>query len=188
MGLYWSEVRGLPAERALRAGRRPGAESAFAWSLLLYAARREWGMEALPLPAEDAAGRPYFPACPQRYFSLSHSRGAVLAALSERPVGADLQRLGAPPARLLRTALPEELEDFGFFGLWTLRESVYKLTGEGSLRGMRFSRAGGEITAPFPGVRCRLYADAPGFAAAAAVLDGEPPERMTRVDAAEICT
>lgn len=188
MKLYCADIQALAAEDARRAGRGVGAGSAYAWSLLAFAARELWGMEELPRVEGGAREKPYFPDCPDRCFSLSHTSTHVLALLSDTPVGADIEALRVPPARLLRLASQYELESFGFFGLWTLRESVYKLTGRGSLRDMRFSLRDGEIVPPFEGVRCRTYGDVPGCAAAAACFSGELPERVTMVDPAEIRT
>ena len=143
-------------------------------------------MDVLPRVAGERWEKPCFPERPDCCFSLSHTSTHVLALLSDTPVGADIEALRAPPERLLRTATDEELSAFGFFGLWTLRESVYKLTGRGDLRSMGFSLREGQIVPPFAGVRCRLYGDVPGCAVAAACGAGELPERVIMVDAAEI--
>lgn len=186
MKLYCADIRGLDGSDARVPGRSACAGSAWAWSLLCYGARECWGMDALPPVAGDAHEKPYFPEFPRCCFSLSHTSTHVLALLSETPVGADIEALRTPPPLLLRTATEEELATLGFFGLWTLRESVYKLTGQGSLRSMRFGVRDGEVVAPQDGVRCRLYEDVPGCAVAAACREGQLPARVIMVDADEI--
>lgn len=111
--------------------------------LLLAAVRRQSGMTALPELARGAAGKPFFPACPQIQFSLSDSGGLTLCALGTGPVGADLEvprpRRGGPE-RLARYALtPAEYRVFqarggnwaAFYPLWTRREAWCKYTGLG---------------------------------------------------------
>ena len=59
------------------------------------------------------------------------------------PVGADVQLRDGRGERLAERLMSEkEREDFDFYELWSLRESLYKLTGEGSLRDMRFEQIG----------------------------------------------
>ena len=61
-----------------------------AWSLLLWALRRE-GLETLPETGLDARGRPCFPGREDIRFSLSHTEGWALCALGRAPLGADVQ-------------------------------------------------------------------------------------------------
>ena len=114
---------------------------------------------------------------------------SILAAVSAAPVGADVQLRDGRGERLAERLMSErEREQFDFYELWSLRESLYKLTGEGSLRSLRFERRGGLIVPPHEGARCRVYADIPGCSAAAASLVEPPPERLIRVDGAKICS
>ena len=75
---------------------RKGAKrdaSLCAYALLRRALHDRCGWEELPEVAFTARGKPYFPSCPDVFFSLSHTRGAVLLALHEQSVGADIERL-----------------------------------------------------------------------------------------------
>ena len=73
------------------------------------------------------------------YFSGSHSGDYLSCAISEKPVGLDLERLRPIRPRLLRAlssaeradvlALPPEQRDEAFFRLWTLKESWIKCQG-----------------------------------------------------------
>lgn len=161
--------------------------SAAAWSLLLAALGRERGIKALPEIALRG-GKPYFHGLEEARFSLSHTRGAVLCALSERECGCDAQLISPRDLAFAeRLADAREREDFTLHELWCLRESVYKLTGGGDLRRMRFRRERGEIIAPDPLAACRLYGGIPGCAAAAAeYAPGDFPERIERVELSEL--
>ena len=188
MRIYFAAISDFEPGRAIARGRRPSAESAAAWSLLLRALRLERGLDALPAAALDERGRPYFPDAPDIHFSLSHTRGFVLCALGEAPVGADVQLIAEKDMPFARRLMDgREREDFTLHELWCLRESVYKLTGGGDLRRMRFRRERGEIIAPDPLAACRLYGGIPGCAAAAAeYAPGDFPERIERVELSEL--
>jgi len=160
---------------------RTGHDTALA--LLRRAVREVWGC-ACPEIGKTAAGKPFFVGRPGMFCSISHTRTHVLVGLSSHPLGVDIET----PRRLregLRDRLftPEEQRDFSFLEGWTLREAVYKLTGQGSLRTMRLAREGGEIVTPFPGVRCRVYADVPGCVASAACRRGQFPAHIEIVPA-----
>jgi 4'-phosphopantetheinyl transferase len=83
-------------------------------------------------------GKPFLPEGPQ--FNLSHSRDFVGAAVSDGPVGLDLE-LVRPyfeklPARIFSPGELRWFRDRGetrldFFTLWTLKESYYKFLGTG---------------------------------------------------------
>jgi 4'-phosphopantetheinyl transferase len=83
-------------------------------------------------------GKPYLPEGPQ--FNLSHSRDFVGAAVSDHPVGLDLELVRPYFEKLPgRIFSPRELRWFrdrgetrlDFFTLWTLKESYYKFQGTG---------------------------------------------------------
>lgn len=186
MRVYWADVSALDASAALRAGRSKAAGSAFAWSLLTLAAREVWGLRALPETALNAAGKPVFPAQPELHFSISHTKGVVLAALSDAPVGADVERRREIPEVVRRRLFEVPAGDLELFELWTLRESWFKLTGEGDLRDIPFSRCGGVLVPPNPSALCRVYDTIPGCAAAVCTLHDLPPAELIRVDARQL--
>ncbi len=103
-----------------------------AWPLLEEAARRSWGWDALPPAARSPRGKPFFPGLEDRWFSLSHSGGMALCALSPRPVGVDVELVRPRRSRLPARALSgEEQARFDgsweeFYRLWTLKESWCK--------------------------------------------------------------
>lgn len=104
-----------------------------AWPLLAQAARDCWGWAALPPVERSPRGKPFFPGLNGRWFSLSHSGGLALCALSDNgPVGVDVERVRPHRAGLPAYALsPGELARFDgswgeFCRLWTLKESWCK--------------------------------------------------------------
>ena len=102
------------------------------WPLLAAACRRVWSWEVLPPVERSPRGKPFFPDEPVKCFSLSHSGGYALCALSDGPVGADIERFVPRRGRLFETALSQgEKAAFDgtwadFFRLWTLKESWVK--------------------------------------------------------------
>ena len=75
-------------------------------------------------------------------FSLSHSGDLVLCAVSDKPVGCDVEWLRTAPKdvavryfteseKSYLSDLSSEEYDRAFFRLWTMKESYVKMTGEG---------------------------------------------------------
>jgi len=112
-------------------------QSAAAHALLEEVLLREYGISAPQLQL-GPRGKPYLPGGPE--FNLSHTHGAVAAAISDSPVGLDVERV-RPFHQLVpqRIMSPGEYRWFlergerkrDFFVLWTLKESYYKLLGDG---------------------------------------------------------
>ena len=126
--------------------RRRGTARAqsFAASLLLeYAVSRHYPSIVHPLPISIAeGGKPYLVNEPGVHFSLSHSADWAVCAISDHPVGVDIERcepgrrdiaarfFHKDEVRYLNTLLPSMRED-AFYKLWTLKESFVKSTGRG---------------------------------------------------------
>lgn len=101
--------------------------------LLARAVSLTWGWNELPRIDTSSRGKPYFPDYPQCWFSLSHSGGIALCALSDAgPVGVDVELVRPHREGLPQYAFsPEELVDFDgswedFARLWTVKESWCK--------------------------------------------------------------
>lgn len=103
-----------------------GGERELARRLLALAIERELGLRPLPALARRAGGKPFFPDRPDVCFNLSHSHGAAVCALHDRPVGVDVEKLRPAPKRLAGG-----MEDEAFFRLWTAREASAKRRGLG---------------------------------------------------------
>lgn len=96
----------------------------------------------LPEFAYTAEGKPYLPGRPDIHFSISHTKNAILVALSGEPIGADIEMLRTPSEGLLEKTMSDEErrqiaasaeEGAAFTALWTRKEAVLKLRGTGIL-------------------------------------------------------
>ena len=133
--------------------------SAAAYALLEHAFRERYG-RGLPEIEKTPAGKPFFPGEPEIHFSLSHCATHVLCALSDEPVGADIES----PRHISERAVsffssPDELSHFEPLDLWVLKESYIKLLG-GMLvlvKTLRFSCVNGRIITPDKNVFSKLY-------------------------------
>ena len=183
MLLYWTTVGKFVPEQLLHPGRSAAVGSAEAWSLLIYALKNDFGLE-LPLVEIQPGGRPWFPEMPNLHFSLSHTRGAALAAISHFPVGADVEAKRSVRESTACRLLETPHGDLELFELWTLRESWFKLTGTGDLRSIPISRENGKIVLPeWPeDVHCKLYHDIPGCAAAVCSEAEQPPDTIRYIE------
>lgn len=109
-----------------------------AWAALEYAARRSFGLDAAELRFQkNAFGRWH---CEGMEFSLAHTGGMAVAAVSDRPVGVDLEnipvfagRYAADPSRteaMLRRIRSSGEEDLrgaaALLWAWTGKESLFK--------------------------------------------------------------
>ena len=124
----------LPPERRERLGADPGRrrEPLCAYALLLAILEHRLGWRTFPAMETAAAGKPFFPGVPQVHFSLSHTAGLVAAAVDDRPLGIDVEKLGPVPPRLGRRLTGWTTKE-DFFRLWVRREARAKRTGGGIL-------------------------------------------------------
>lgn len=97
-----------------------------AYGLLAKALEEELGVSPLPKIEREALGKPFFPDCPGIHFSVSHSHGAAVCAIHDRPIGVDVEKLRRPPRRVAGGLGAEE-----FFRLWTAKEATVKRQGRG---------------------------------------------------------
>lgn len=115
-------------------------ETGDAYALLLRCARLVWGLEELPEIVRGAKGKPCFPSRPELCFNLSHSGPWALCALSDGPVGADIEAVRPRRPFLPRKTLSEKEYAWfqarggtwgDFYTLWTLKEAGVKCLGTG---------------------------------------------------------
>lgn len=97
-----------------------------AYRLLAAAVKQALDWQSLPEIRREDGGKPFFPAHPDVCFNLSHSHGAVVCALHDKPVGVDIEKLRPAPRRLA-----DGLDDASFFRLWTAKEASIKRMGLG---------------------------------------------------------
>ena len=114
-----------------------------------------------PVIKKTPNGKPYFPDRPDVHFSLSHTKTHVLCAISDMPVGCDIEANSREISQRGRSffCTPEELSMFEALDLWVLKESYIKLFGLtfADLRRQVFLREGNNIILPDPDVTARLY-------------------------------
>ena len=157
-------------------------------------------------------GKPYLPEQRAVHFNLSHSGSRVMCVVSDREVGCDVeaieQRRVSQVIRCLaeseQAAASESAENF--FRIWTLKESILKLSGEGlaiPLRSFEVSLDPLKVRQSFiPGQvilkEYREFRDSASIGTAScggnekryccscAIEGGALPERMTQVDLSRI--
>lgn len=116
----------------------------FSYALLRLALAENFGINEAPEFGYEPLGKPFLTAFPNARFSISHAENAVLCAVSEQPVGADIQDIRALKADVShKICTPVELEKLSgtddknrdICRLWCLKESFGKLTGKGFSEG-----------------------------------------------------
>ncbi len=131
-----------------------------AYGLLARAVHAVWGWTELPEIARLPGGKPVFANYPDHHFSLSHSGTLALVALSDAPVGCDMElvrpRREGLPAYVFRGEGYERYRSLGgdweaFYTLWTQLESIIKYTGEGLKARRRAVLPEGCTVTPFQG-------------------------------------
>lgn len=118
---------------------------AFAYLLLEYAAKREFGsFDSSPF-TYTSCGKPYF-AASDLYFSISHCKTAVGAAVSKSEIGLDvLDNRSINVSITQRICTEEEMRQFDAVRdkqeflrlLWCKKESAVKMTGIGFMAGFK---------------------------------------------------
>lgn len=117
-----------------------------AYLLLKQALRQEYGIDENPIFTYTEHGKPLLIDHPQIHFSLSHCREAVACAISNQPVGIDVESIREYKPSLaaytmndaeLAMITASEHPDVAFTRLWTMKEARQKLTGEGITDNMK---------------------------------------------------
>ena len=104
--------------------------------LLLCGLRKEYGITDRPEIVTEPSGKPYLHEKNMPFFNISHSGNCVACALHSSEIGVDIQKtVPLRPSLIQRVCTPGEKgliqTDEDFCRLWTRKESVSKLTGEG---------------------------------------------------------
>ena len=110
-----------------------------AYRLLQRALMLEYGIHEMPVFSYDSKGKPLLQGHPGIHFSLSHCNEAVAVALSDRPIGIDIETtrqyspeiapcvMSDDEIRQIEASVQPEVT---FTRFWTMKESYYKLTGD----------------------------------------------------------
>jgi len=155
-------MRKLPPERRERLLRMPKSElrqePLCAYAALSYGLRKLYGWESFPRFRYSERGKPEFDGYPTVHFSISHTRGAVLAGIHDQPIGVDIERIRPVSERMMQriagTSSPEE-----FFQSWVRLESRGKWDGTG------LAALQPECTGAIPDERFCFVDTFPGYAA-----------------------
>lgn len=181
MRLYYADIRGVDEKGALYPPLSGNHGSAFGVSLLAEA-YKDYAGASLPKIIKLLSGKPYSPDNPEFNFSISHSKTHVVCALSRNPIGVDTEvHRPIKQATVEKLTTPGELAGLSFFDIWVLRESLYKLTGKGDIRNMRFYRRAGRIIPPEEGVFSRLYPDIENSSTAVSCFEDEFPDKIIQI-------
>ena len=112
-----------------------------AFLLLKQGLEEHYGIRQVPEFSYGPDGKPFFREYPHIHFNLSHTRHGVLCVIADKPIGCDIEDI---PDHLdpdlcqhvLSAAEIEEIQhasvpQIAFIRLWTVKEALLKLTGEG---------------------------------------------------------
>lgn len=144
-----------------------------AYLILRRALWEQYRWRELPEIQTTSLGKPYFPAFPDVHFNLSHTTGAVLVALSDRPVGVDIEHIRPVSQRTMRR-LADVGTERAFFQSWVRREARAKRSGAG---------VGTMLTEEEPlqpGEQFYFLDTFHGYAAGVATRGGGPPSPIRR--------
>ena len=128
-------------EQALRFRHELGQRTCVtAYLLLREGLKKEYGLDEPPLFDYGPHGKPVIAGHPEIHFNLSHCREAAICALSDKPVGIDIETIHeAKPALVEYTMNDDEQRlifssphpDLAFTRLWTRKEAAVKWSGKG---------------------------------------------------------
>ena len=107
-----------------------GHEPICAYAALWLGVNALYGWRELPELTYNKYGKPEFAAHPEAQFNISHTRGAVLVGLHDRPIGVDIERIRPVSERTMQR-LAGAVTEREFFESWTRRESRAKWGGTG---------------------------------------------------------
>lgn len=142
-------------EQALQFKHEQGRKTcAAAYLLLCEGLRQEYGIDEKPVFDYGEHGKPFIVGHPEIHFNLSHCKEAAICALNSRPVGVDIESIRSYKDSLARYTMSEEemaqieqadRADVAFVRLWTMKEAVLKLSGEGLRSDMKHVLTGAEV-------------------------------------------
>ncbi len=128
-------------EQAMRFKYEMGRRTcAAAYLLLCQGLEKEYGITEKPIFDYGEHGKPFIVGHPDIHFNLSHCREAAVCYVSDRPVGIDVESPRNFSDSLLAYTMNAHEQDIvrqsdnpalAFIRLWTMKEALLKLTGEG---------------------------------------------------------
>lgn len=135
------EISPQRREQALRYRHELGQRlCVLAYLLLKRGLNEVFGISENPLFEYGEHGKPQLTGHPGVFFNMSHCKDAVVCAVSNRPVGVDVESIGRYKENLVGYTMNDEEcsrimgsghPEVEFIRLWTMKEALLKLTGEG---------------------------------------------------------
>ena len=117
-----------------------------AYQLLKQGLSEVYGIEENPVFEYNEHGKPSIVGHPEICFNLSHCKEAAICAISDQPVGVDVESVRSFNESLVRYTMNEdeirqiessEDQAVAFIRLWTMKESAMKLIGTGISNDMK---------------------------------------------------
>ena len=111
-----------------------------AYQLLKEGLQKEYGITDNPIFEYNEHGKPSIVGHPEIYFNLSHCKEAVVCAISDKPVGVDVESHREFSESLINYTMNDEEKAeirkshnvaAAFIRLWTMKEATSKLIGTG---------------------------------------------------------
>ena len=136
-----SEISEQRREQALKFKYELGQRlCVLAYQLLKQGLREEYGITENPIFEYNEHGKPSIVGHPEIFFNLSHCKYAAVCAISDQPVGIDVESIRDYKNGLVSyTMNDEEISEIessenpssAFIRLWTMKEAALKLIGTG---------------------------------------------------------
>lgn len=136
-----SEISDQRREQALKFKHEQGQRlCVLAYLMLKQGLREEYDITDNPIFEYNEHGKPSIVGHPEIYFNLSHCKEAVVCAISDKPIGVDVESIREANDSLVRYTMNEEeireIESSGntasaFIRFWTMKEATSKLVGTG---------------------------------------------------------
>lgn len=113
--------------------------SAVSYIILLYALAKDYGIK-YPDISIGTYGKPYLTDYPDIHFNISHCVKGCICAVSDVPIGVDIQEIRPYSSEITeRVCSAEEMKIINnasdkaceFTRIWAMKESYVKMTGEG---------------------------------------------------------
>ena len=117
-----------------------------AYQLLKEGLHKEYGITENPIFEYNEHGKPSIVGHPEIYFNLSHCKEAVVCAISNHPIGIDVESIREFKDSLVNyTMNDDEVREIeasenpasAFIRLWTMKEATMKLVGTGISNDMK---------------------------------------------------
>ena len=136
-----AEISDQRREQALKFKHEQGQRlCVLAYQLLKQGLREKYGITDNPIFEYNEHGKPSIVGHPEIFFNLSHCKEAVVCAISDKPIGVDVECIREAKESLINYTMNEEEKQeiatsdnpaSAFIRLWTMKEATSKLVGTG---------------------------------------------------------